>query len=254
MEEVNALIYGNAMQFKFQPIVSAVDGSIFGYEALIRSNVPGLESPWDIINLAAENSMLDQLETKIKLHLLEEYKQKSERFKGRCLFINAIAESAIDEESYDLMRENYEEILPRVIIEISEREKRSTDMIESKGKFIRKQGGKVAIDNYGAGFHSKETIFSFQPDYIKIDVCIISRLDQDEECVDFLRDFIAEAHSRNIKVIALGIERSTQLELAVQLGVDYMQGFYIMHPEFEIKEDMDDNLKKQILEIHDQKK
>ena len=253
MEELNQLLHGNKMQFKFQPIVSSADGSIFGYEALIRSEVPGLEEPWDIINLAIEFSMLNQLETRVQLRLLEIYKEFEHKFKGRRLFFNSIPAETIDEDVYNVMVEKYSEYLPNIVIEISECEQHSMDVVALKSKFIREHGGKMAFDNYGAGFNSKESIFSFCPDYIKIDFCIISYLDESEECVEFLRDFVAEAHENNVKLIALGIERSSQLELAIKLGVDYLQGFYITHPSFKIADEMDENLKNQILEANLQK-
>ena len=248
MEELKELLEGNTMMFKFQPIVSVVSGEVFGYEALIRSDIPGLEEPWDIISLAAEFSMLHTLETKVQLHLLEFYKQNTDKLKNKYLFFNSIPAESVNEDIHQIMAERYSEYLPNIAIEISECEQHSEEVIKSKSKFIRQYGGKIAFDNYGAGLHSEESIFSFGPDFIKIDFCIINYLDENEECAEFLRDFVISAHKNNVKIIALGIERSSQLELAIELGVDYLQGFYITHPSFDIVDEMDENLKRQILE------
>lgn len=48
--------------YYFQPIVSATDGSIYAYEALMRGNLPALTRPDQILQLAHEEECLHEIE------------------------------------------------------------------------------------------------------------------------------------------------------------------------------------------------
>lgn len=61
-ERLDELLEGQLIRFAFQPIVSLKDGSIYGYEALMRSTTPHFASPLDMLQLAEAQSKLPQLE------------------------------------------------------------------------------------------------------------------------------------------------------------------------------------------------
>lgn len=61
-EELNLLIEKERLDYQFQPIVDAVTGGIFGYEALMRPAKENIHSPAQLLELARSQSKLSQIE------------------------------------------------------------------------------------------------------------------------------------------------------------------------------------------------
>lgn len=55
-EELNKLIVQNLLEYYFQPIVNAATGTVFAYEALMRSKLETLHSSAEILTLARSQS------------------------------------------------------------------------------------------------------------------------------------------------------------------------------------------------------
>lgn len=88
------------------------------------------------------------------------------------------------------------------------------------------------------------------PDYVKIDMSIVRGIDKDENRQKILKNLISYSNERNIKVIAEGVEMKGEMETLINLGVDYMQGYYISKPSF-IPEDISDKIKKELKICHE---
>ena len=70
METVGQILDGNLFTYHFQPIVSAVDGSIFSYEALMRSKTERRISPLTILKYADMMNRLVDVERDTMLNVL----------------------------------------------------------------------------------------------------------------------------------------------------------------------------------------
>ena len=61
-EQFNRLLEENLLAFAFQPIVRAEDGSLYGYEMLMRSKMEAFRSPLEILRFARAQGKLFMVE------------------------------------------------------------------------------------------------------------------------------------------------------------------------------------------------
>ncbi|NVK54200.1 MAG: EAL domain-containing protein [Alteromonadaceae bacterium] len=119
-----------------------------------------------------------------------------------------------------------------VVFEIVETHK-ANDMNHLKGilSFYRNSGFGVAIDDIGSGWSGLNMLEQLRPDYIKIDMELISGIDGNPYKQNIVRHLIEIARHNRIQVIAEGIETRQEAILLQQLGADYLQGFYFAKPK-----------------------
>ncbi|MCI3950324.1 MAG: Diguanylate cyclase/phosphodiesterase with sensor(S) [Acidimicrobiales bacterium] len=90
---------------------------------------------------------------------------------------------------------------------------------------LRGLGVKLAIDDFGTGYSSLAYLRRFPVDCLKIDRSFVSGLDGDSDSRPIAAAIVEMAHALGLRVVAEGVETSTQLEALVDLGCDAAQGF-----------------------------
>ena len=70
----------------------------------------------------------------------------------------------------------------------------------------------------------------YAPQIIKIDRFLITDIHKNQNKQMFVRSTIEFARLNNIKVLAEGVETSNELHTVIDLGVDYIQGYYTARP------------------------
>jgi len=96
---------------------------------------------------------------------------------------------------------------------------------------IREYGCKIAIDDFGSGYSSMENIMQLKPELIKIDGSLIKNIDSSQESKTIVKNIINMAKELNAKTVAEYIHSKEVYEIVKDLGVDYLQGFYLGEPE-----------------------
>lgn len=82
------------------------------------------------------------------------------------------------------------------------------------------------IDDFGSGYNSEYALITLQPDIIKIDQSIISGCDRDEGKADIISKLVQISSSKNILVLAEGVENHGEMVTVIKCGVDLLQGCY----------------------------
>ncbi len=246
-EELNRLIDGELVTYHFQPIVDARKGEIFGYEALMRSTLPTIKSPLEILALAKSQSKLYSIERLTWRKSLECFSKLTCVDPKTCLFINSIANQILNETDIKTVQDKYAPMLPRVVVEFTEEEKSGEDCTRCKREMARRWYAKIALDDFGTGYNSDVALLSISPDFVKIDISIVRNIDSDVNRQNILQNLISYSKARGIKVIAEGVETHAEMETLVRSGVDYLQGFYVAMPQ-PIPRRIDPQVKKEILE------
>ncbi|MCR5279460.1 MAG: EAL domain-containing protein, partial [Lachnospiraceae bacterium] len=67
-------------------------------------------------------------------------------------------------------------------------------------------------------------------DIIKLDRCLISDCDKDESKQNNIKSLVEEFHSRDMLIVAEGIERKEEFDYLVEIGIDLFQGYYLARP------------------------
>ncbi|MCA9565599.1 MAG: EAL domain-containing protein, partial [Myxococcales bacterium] len=89
---------------------------------------------------------------------------------------------------------------------------------------------RIGLDDFGQGYSSLSYLQRFPIDVVKIDRAFVRNLgasDQDEVLIAVVMEL---AQRLNLKVVAEGVESSTQLDWLRRRGCDYVQGFLIGKP------------------------
>ena len=125
----------------------------------------------------------------------------------------------------------------RVTFEILESEAISDfEILDNFFESVRSKGAKIAIDDFGSGYSNYEYIIKLVPDFIKIDGSLIRRIDQDKEIEAVVRSIVQVADDLDIRTVAEYVHSQSVLEKVKELGIDYVQGYYIDAPVSDIED------------------
>ncbi|HEV8420861.1 MAG TPA: EAL domain-containing protein, partial [Actinomycetota bacterium] len=126
----------------------------------------------------------------------------------------------------------------RIVVEITEHAQVAdyAELLEALGDF-RSRGGRLAIDDAGAGFASLRHVLVLLPDVIKLDISLTQGIDRDRNRRALASAMISFAAEIGATIIAEGIETRDELDSLRSLGVRYGQGFYIGRPRQLLPED-----------------
>ena len=125
----------------------------------------------------------------------------------------------------------------RVTFEILESEAiYDFEILDNFFEAVRKEGAKIAVDDFGSGYSNYEYIIKLAPDFIKIDGSLICRIDQNKEIEAVVRSIVQVAEDLGIRTVAEYVHSQTVLEKVKELKIDYVQGYYIDAPVSDIEE------------------
>jgi diguanylate cyclase (GGDEF)-like protein/PAS domain S-box-containing protein len=95
---------------------------------------------------------------------------------------------------------------------------------------IKALGVSIAIDDFGTGYSSLSYLKRMPIDILKIDRAFVTECDQGGEELAIPRAIVSLARSLNMRVVAEGIERSSQMDILSAHGCDEFQGYMIARP------------------------
>jgi len=244
----NRLVDNNSFKYNFQPIINAKNGEIFAYESLMRSPSEIGLFPRDILKYAEISQQLYSIEFYTFFNSLRYYYENQDKFCGRKLFINSIPSITLSQKDLNMLIKLYGDITKNTVIEILEDDD-DTDESCCAFEHIRELFGcQIAIDDYGSGYSNESKLINNNPNFIKIDITLISSIDSDMKKQILVSNIIKFASKYDIKVLAEGVETKEELKKLIELGVDFIQGFYIARPSDEILQEIPEEVRDYIVE------
>lgn len=232
----------------YQPIVAVQeDGTpCCGAEALVRwnSSVLGFVSPEDFIPLAEYLGLINP----IGEFVLEQAAKRCKYWNdmGHPNYKVNVNLSVVQLLQNDIIKKikkvlDETRINPRnLTLEVTE-SLAINDMEHMKRILseIKSLGVKVALDDFGTGYSSLNHIREMPIDVIKIDRCFIEHLGEDDFSDAFVKMVNELANTIGVKVCVEGVETKPQLDVASDMKVSMIQGYYFGKPmkiaEFEAK-------------------
>lgn len=230
----NRMVAKNNFRYNFQPIADAKTGDIFAYEALMRSPADVGLSPREILKYAEISQQLYSIEYYTFYNTLRAYFVNREKFAGRKVFINSIPSVFLNEKDLTVMTELYGDITANTVVEILEDDEDTEESCRYFEQLRERFGCLIAIDDYGSGYANEMKLLNNNPNFIKVDISLISSIDSDMKKQLLVSNIIKFASQYGIRVLAEGVETKEELETLLELGVDLLQGFYLARPSAEI--------------------
>lgn len=235
-DEIVAMILDNNMlTYHFQPIVSARDGSIFAYEALMRILVPMRMSPPELLESAERLNRLYDVEKLTLFNIVEIVASNPEMFRGKKVFINSMPGHMLNAQDRNEFISKVKTLqCAGIVIEFTEGAELSDAELNDLKAFLRGNGMEIAIDDYGSGYSNVNNLLRYMPEYVKIDRMLLTGIDADPHRQHFVKDIIEFTSTNDIKALAEGVETTKEMKTVIQLGADLIQGYYTAHPNAEV--------------------
>ncbi len=224
-ELMRGVVQGGGITMVFQPIVDLRTLEVVGVEALARFGGKPLRPPNVWFEEAAQVGMRIDLELATARAALA----GREHLGGdRYMAINISPETAVSPSFPIFMSE---EPLEDVVFEISEHARvEDYDELNAVLAELRSRGGRLAIDDAGAGFASLQHILRLSPDLIKLDMGLTRHVDTDPARRALASALTSFADDIGAGLIAEGIETAGELDALRGLDVAFGQGFHLGKP------------------------
>ena len=219
-----------------QPVVRLRDQKAMHHEVLVRlrDDEGGYILPSTFIEIAESLSLVQEIDLQVLEKLLVFMRQHNQVGKKLRYFVNLSRVSIADPH----WTRRYMSLLKgggvdpsQLVFEITETAAMSEiDVTLGFIKRLKEMGCRFALDDFGAGFSSFYYLKRFEVDYLKIDGSFIRDLAQDEGSRLFVRALNDVARGLSKQVVAEWVESPAALELLVEMGVQYGQGFMFRKP------------------------
>lgn len=232
--EFNSTFLGVRLNSAFQPIYDIEAGDLFGHEALLRPSLGGelSSTPEFAFTYAEQAGKLVQFDRVSRtLHVLNFRQIYAE--KG-LLFLNVHPKLLITVNAHGKVFERilHSNSVPteRVVIEIQEslidQEKQLSEAIVN----YRDKGYRIAIDRFGSSQSHIDRLWKFAPDFVKLDLNLIQKAEQNERVRKILPGLIKMIRDLGAQPVITGIETQAQLDIAIDSGTNLVQGFFLAKP------------------------
>jgi EAL domain-containing protein (putative c-di-GMP-specific phosphodiesterase class I)/GGDEF domain-containing protein len=217
--------------------IDSIDGSHCYYEVLCRLSCEGkVMAPHEFLPLIAEFDLCSLLDFRILDCFLEQYCQHVLSHTDSVRYsINIMPETLGDEKTADKIIATFQKFgvsSRNFIFEVTEEQLFFNKHVALANiKRLRNAGFTIAIDDFGKGYANYERLKMLDADVIKIDGMFVKDITHNHLDAVIVKSIIDIARAKNMKVVAEFVETKKHALLLKNLGVDYLQGYYIGKPE-----------------------
>ena len=223
----------------YQPKVSILDGSVTGFELLLRWTSPeyGRISPVEFISIAETSGQI----VPIGLWVLEQACLQLRDWQARFPAYQHLT-MAVNVSMRQLLQSSFlsdvTEVLKRTRIapqslelELTETSAMANPLqtIENLTQ-LKKLGLRLALDDFGTGYSSLAYLQKLPIDVLKIDKAFVFGLGNNASDTEIVRLILALAQTMQLETIAEGIETSEQMAELKSLGCFNGQGYLFLPP------------------------
>jgi len=207
----------------YQPIVDARTLEVLQVEALARWDHHGrLLLPADWLELAEETGLI----TPIGLSVLSQARRALDRFQIP-VSVNLAARQLSDPEALEQIEQAWGTAYwEHLTLEITESALVQTSSAIPVLSELRARGVRIAVDDFGTGYSSLARLSRLPVDVLKIDRSFVREVDT-ERGASVIRAILALATAHGLDVVAEGVERASDLDTLVELGVRRVQGNFL---------------------------
>jgi EAL domain-containing protein (putative c-di-GMP-specific phosphodiesterase class I)/GGDEF domain-containing protein/PAS domain-containing protein len=120
----------------------------------------------------------------------------------------------------------------RVVFELQEQVATANQKeVKALQVLVKPLGFQVALENFGAGADPEAVLDEVAASYVKIDGALMQGLATDRALQEQVKTLVQSAKSRNVTTIAERVEDANTMAVLWQLGVEYVQGYFVGNPE-----------------------
>ncbi len=226
-------IQENKLRLAFQPIVDSQGGKVGHYEVLLRliGDDGKISSAGALIPVAERMGLIDLVDHMVLDMVVRELEQ-SPTVHLAMNVSNLTTDNIGWLHHFKSLLQDRPDLAHRLMVEITEtaahRDLRRTAYFVAS---VQEMGCKVALDDFGSGYTSFRQLKALSVDYIKIDGSFVRDLADNPDNRFFVKTLLEFTKCFNLKSVAECVENGETAKILMELGVDYMQGYYFGRPE-----------------------
>ncbi|NOH62623.1 EAL domain-containing protein [Vibrio sp. RE88] len=222
----------------YQPIIDADSHKAIGCEALLRWNDPkrGFVSPGIFIPLAEKLNLINRLTYYVFNQVVDFIAKNENVLIGKYVSINISRKTLIAPRLIRIVKQfqkAHPHVLKKLVFEITENGEYTDEELELAKNHIQelcRAGIRIAVDDFGTGYSGLNFVSQLPFEIMKIDRVFVKNLDKQQTTKPVLESMLNLARSRNMTVIVEGVETDIQLQILLDMGFLYIQGFLFSRP------------------------
>jgi EAL domain-containing protein (putative c-di-GMP-specific phosphodiesterase class I) len=233
VKHIKAALMENRFRLVQQPIASLQGEDPGMFDVLVRMIDPqGREVlPSEFMAAAARNDLMKNIDRWVVGASLSFAAQK----KPQCLFVRLSRETSRDPGFLEWLDHHLRSSRAeprRLCFQVHEENAAShLSEIKTLAAALRERKFRFAIESFGSGRDSLGLLEAVPLDFVKIDGTLVQGLRSDPKLQLRARVLIEAATRRSIQTIADRVEDANTMAVLWQLGVQYIQGYFVNQPE-----------------------
>jgi diguanylate cyclase (GGDEF)-like protein/PAS domain S-box-containing protein len=224
-------------QVHYQPIVSLSDGTIAGFEALVRwRHHDGLLLPGEFIPLAEQTGLIIPIERYVLRRAMEQMREW-DKMRLRSPLTMSVNLSAQHYSERDLVDEVVKMLKATgfdsrfLKLEITETAlMHNTEVVSSTLARLNDLHIQLAMDDFGTGYSSLSYLHQFPIKTLKIDRSFVQNLGLKSETRKIVQTIVALGNHLGMDVTAEGVENAEQIAELQAFDCSHAQGFLFSKP------------------------
>jgi EAL domain-containing protein (putative c-di-GMP-specific phosphodiesterase class I) len=221
------------LRLAFQPVIESKTGKTAHYEALFRivSASGKISSGGALIPIAEKMGLIDMIDTMVMKMVIAELRH-SKDVTIAFNVSNVTTEDAVWLDTISQLIKETPEIASRLIVELTEtavhRDLRRTAFFVAS---LQSLGCQVALDDFGSGYTSFRQLKALSVDMVKIDGIFVKDLAHSSDNRFFVKTLLDFSKAFGLTTVAEFVETGEIAKVLMEMGVDYLQGYYFGKPE-----------------------
>jgi EAL domain-containing protein (putative c-di-GMP-specific phosphodiesterase class I) len=214
------------LRLVFQPILRAADATVFGYEALARTDETSIPNPGALFAAAERLGRVHEVGGVVR--------DRAAAFLARApaltLFVNVHAMELTDDALLSPATA-LSAHAGSVVLELTERSSfEHVPNLRARVSLLRRLGYRLAVDDLGAGYAGLTSFAALNPHVVKLDMSLIRGADKEPVKQRLIGAMASLCKEFGIMVVAEGIETPAERDTVIALGCDLIQGFLLGRP------------------------
>ncbi|MFP4686947.1 MAG: EAL domain-containing protein [bacterium] len=237
-DQVFKALADSRLEMHYQPIVNAKTGEVCFQEALLRFDTGDgdMNTLGDYSEIVYEGRLTRQLDKWVVDRVLTQTCEHLGAEQLPLVSINLFPTSLLQSNFFTDLSVKMDSLnfpADRLVVEVTEQllASHSEVAIQNLLDAAHDHGFSFALDDFGVGHGSFQTLKEFPVDYLKIDGSFILKLVENDVDQNFVRSIAELCSEMDITVIAEWIENEETAKKLCSLGVDLHQGYYYSWPK-----------------------
>jgi diguanylate cyclase (GGDEF)-like protein/PAS domain S-box-containing protein len=232
VKHIKAALMENRFRLAQQPVASLQGEDPQMWDVLVRMvDGQGKEVlPAEFMAAAERNDLLKNIDRWVVGASLSFAAQR----RPQCLFVRLSKDTARDATFVEWLDGHIRSTRAepaRVCFQVTEEVAASFPQVRILAGGLRQRGFRFALESFGSGRDPQGLLEGVPLDFVKIDGALVQGLARDAQLQQRVRTLVESASKRSIQTIAERVEDANTMAVLWQLGVQFIQGYFVNAPE-----------------------